>query len=361
MPVPASSIGPAIGANFDTDEARHEAVRGRDPTADGHFVYSVASTGIYCRPSCRSRPARRENVAFHADAADAEAAGFRACRRCTPNGPSPAQARVAAIASACRLIDNAEEPPGLDELATAAAMSRFHFHRVFKAVTGVTPKAYASAGRARRVRDALGRETTVTRAIYASGYNATSRFYENAERDLGMRPRDYRDGGHGAAVRFAVGRCSLGSVLVASTAKGVCAITLGDDPERLIGDLRRQFPKADVTGADAGFQVTVAQVIGLIDGPDRTLGLPLDIRGTAFQCQVWEALGRIPAGSTLSYGELAAAVGRPRSVRAVARACASNRIAVAIPCHRVVRADGEPSGYRWGIERKRALLAREGR
>lgn len=338
---------------------RWTAVQRRDPAADGQFVYSVATTGVYCRPSCASRPARRENVAFHADPAAAEAAGFRACKRCRPNGPSAAERRAAAIARACRLIDEAEETPGLDSLAAAAGMSRFHFHRMFKEVTGVTPKDYAGARRGERVRGALAGGARVTEAIYDAGYNANSRFYAEAGDRLGMRPSAYRDGGRGAAVRFAVGECSLGSVLVAATAKGVCAILLGDDPEELVRDLEDRFPKAELIGADPAFEATVAQVVGLIDAPRQVIDLPLDIRGTAFQQQVWDALRRIPAGHTMSYAEIAAAIGRPSAVRAVAQACASNALAVAIPCHRVVRSDGNLSGYRWGVERKRVLLSRE--
>lgn len=338
---------------------RWAAVQRRDPAADGQFVYSVATTGVYCRPSCASRPARRENVAFHADPVAAEAAGFRACKRCRPNGPSAADRRATAIARACRLIDAAEEMPSLDELAAAAGMSRFHFHRVFKDVTGVTPKDYAGARRGERVRGALAAGARVTEAIYDAGYNANSRFYAEAGERLGMRPSAYRDGGRGAAVRFAVGECSLGSVLVAATERGVCAILLGDDPQVLVRDLEDRFPKAELIGADAAFEATVAQVVGLIDAPRQTIELPLDIRGTAFQQQVWDALRRIPAGRTMSYAEIAAAIGRPSAVRAVAQACASNALAVAIPCHRVVRSDGNLSGYRWGVERKRALLSRE--
>lgn len=341
------------------DADRWTAVQRRDPAADGKFVYSVATTGVYCRPSCASRPARRENVAFHADPAAAEAAGFRACRRCRPNGPSAAERRATSIARACRLIDDAEETPDLESLAAAAGMSRFHFHRVFKEVTGVTPKDYAGARRGERVRGALAGGARVTEAIYDAGYNTNSRFYAEAGDRLGMRPSAYRDGGRGAAVRFAVGECSLGSVLVAATAKGVCAILLGDEPEALVRDLEDRFPKAELIGADPAFEATVAQVVGLIDAPRLGIELPLDIRGTAFQQQVWDALRRIPAGRTMSYAEIAAAIGRPSAVRAVAQACASNALAVAIPCHRVVRADGNLSGYRWGVERKRVLLARE--
>lgn len=342
-----------------SDSERWTAVQERDAAADGAFVYSVATTGVYCRPSCASRPARRENVAFHADPAAAEAAGFRPCKRCRPNGPSPAEARASAIAKACRLIDTAEELPDLDQLAAAAGLSRFHFHRVFKQVTGVTPKEYAAARRGERVRAALADGASVTAAIYEAGYNTNSRFYAEATGRLGMRPSAYRDGGRDAAIRFAVGQCSLGAILVAATDKGVCAILLGDDPDELVRDLQDRFPRAELIGADPSFETMVARVVGLVDAPTTPADLPLDIRGTAFQQQVWDALRRIPPGRTMSYAEIAAAIGRPSAVRAVAQACASNAIAVAIPCHRVVRSDGNLSGYRWGVERKRELLERE--
>ena len=342
-----------------SDEDCWAAVQARDATMNGRFVYAVASTGVYCRPSCASRPKRRENVTFHPDPAAAEKAGYRACLRCTPNGPSLAERRAEAIAAACRLIDQAEDLPDLDQLAIAAGMSRFHFHRVFKATTGVTPKDYAEARRAARVRDALATEGSVTEAIYAAGYNTSSRFYETAPRDLGMRPSDYRDGGRGASVRFAVGECLLGSVLVAATDQGVCAILLGENPDALVRDLQDRFFKAELVGADDTFEATVASVIGLIDSGEDTGDLPLDIRGTAFQRRVWDALARIPPGRTATYAEVAAAIGSPAAVRAVAQACAANALAVAIPCHRVVRSDGALSGYRWGVERKRALIERE--
>jgi AraC family transcriptional regulator, regulatory protein of adaptative response / methylated-DNA-[protein]-cysteine methyltransferase len=342
------------------DDTRWNAVQRRDPAADGAFVYSVASTGVYCRPSCPSRPKRRERVAFHADAAAAERAGFRACRRCAPNGPSLSERRAAAVAAACRLIDAAEETPDLDTLAAAAGMSRFHFHRVFKDATGLTPKAYGAARRADRVREALAAGGSVTEAIYEAGFNTSSRFYESAGQELGMKPSAYRGGGKGALVRFAVGECSLGSVLVAATGKGVCAILLGDTPEPLLAELQDRFPNAELVGADPGFEDTVAKVVGFIDRRDvQTLDLPLDVRGTAFQRQVWTALAKIPPGATASYADIAQAIGRPAAVRAVAQACGANALAVAIPCHRVVRADGALSGYRWGVERKRDLLARE--
>jgi len=345
--------------DYATDAARWEAVQRRDPTADGAFYYSVRTTGVYCRPSCASRPARRQNVAFHASAAAAEKAGFRACKRCRPNEPGLAERQAEAVAKACRLIERAEETPALAALAKAAGMSRFHFHRVFRAVTGVTPKAYADAHRAQRVRDALASSGSVTEAIYGAGFNSSGRFYAASTDLLGMTPRDFRAGGVGADIRFAVGQCSLGAILVAATDKGVCAITLGDDPDALVRGLQDRFPKARLIGGDADFETLVAKVVGFVEAPAQGLDLPLDLRGTAFQQRVWTALRKIPAGKTATYTEIAKRIGRPKAVRAVAAACADNPVAVAIPCHRVVRLDGNLAGYRWGIARQRALLDKE--
>ncbi|GJE61316.1 bifunctional DNA-binding transcriptional regulator/O6-methylguanine-DNA methyltransferase Ada [Methylobacterium trifolii] len=342
------------------DAARRAAVAARDARADGRFVYAVRTTGVYCRPSCPSRAALPENVSFHDTCAAAEAAGFRPCRRCRPDEPALAHRHAASVARACRLIEGAETVPALDALAREAGLSPFHFHRVFKAVTGVTPKAYAGAHRAGRVAMGLRQAASVTEALYEAGYNTASRFYASAPERLGMSPSAYRRGGPGQAIRFAVGQCSLGAILVAATDRGVCAILLGDDPEPLVRDLQDCFPKADLIGDDPGFAALVAQVVGLVEAPGRGLDLPLDIGGTAFQQRVWEALRRIPPGTTATYAEVARAIGEPAAVRAVARACGANALAVAIPCHRVVRADGALSGYRWGVARKRDLLAREG-
>jgi AraC family transcriptional regulator of adaptative response/methylated-DNA-[protein]-cysteine methyltransferase len=349
----------AAGRAREADEARWQAVTRRDASADGRFVYAVATTGVYCRPSCPARRARRENVSFYLTPAEAGAAGFRPCKRCRPDGRSPAEERAEAVARACRLIDAAEQLPSLDELAAAAGMSRFHFHRVFKEAVGVTPQAYAAARRRTRVQIELRASPSVTAAIYGAGYNASSRFYERVEDKLGMTPSAYRYGGQDSVIRFAVGECSLGSILVAATARGVCAIQFGDDPEALVRDLQDRFPKAQLVGADPEFEQLVARVVGLVESPRQAPDLPLDVRGTAFQQRVWQALRAIPAGSTASYAEIARGIGAPRAVRAVAQACAANAIAVAIPCHRVVRTDGARSGYRWGIERRRALLDRE--
>ncbi len=340
-------------------DPRWAQILARDAAADGSFVYSVKTTGVFCRPSCAARAARPENVAFHATTEAAARAGFRACKRCKPTGPSRAEEHGARIAELCRFLEQADEMPTLEELAARTGWSTYHLHRVFKAVTGLTPRGYAAAHRAERVRDELRRARTVTEAIYGAGFNSNGRFYAAADQILGMTPSAYKGGGTQAEIRFAVGECSLGSILVASSARGVCAILLGDDPDLLARDLQDQFPKATLVGQDATFETLVARVVGVIEEPRLGSALPLDVRGTAFQQRVWRALQNIPIGTTASYAEIAKAIKAPRSVRAVAQACGANRLAVAIPCHRVVRSDGALSGYRWGVERKRALLARE--
>ena len=346
--------------DYHSDEQRWAAVQQRDRGADGVFYYGVRSTGVYCRPSCAARLALRRNVSFHADCAQAEAAGFRPCLRCQPDQPPLAERQAAVVARICRLIDAAEQEPDLDSLALESGMSRFHFHRVFKAHTGITPKAYAAAGRGARLQAGLAQAGSVTDALYAAGYNSSARFYAGAPALLGMTPGAFRAGGSGAAIRFAIGACSLGAILVAATDKGICAILLGDDPDALARDLQDRFPRAELLGAEADFEQTVARVVALVEAPEIGLDLPLDVRGTAFQQRVWQALRDIPSGRTVSYAELAELVGVPRGARAVAGACAANALAVAIPCHRVVRNDGALSGYRWGVERKRILLEREG-
>lgn len=273
---------------------------------------------------------------------------------------SKPQRDAALVAAACRRIEQAATPPALDALAREAGLSRHQFHRLFKAISGVTPKAYAKARRGKALRDALARPgARVVDAAFDAGFNASSRFYDSAEALLGMKPAQYRDGGADARIMFAIAQSALGALLVARSARGVCAISLGDDPEPLLRELQERFPRAQLVGGDAGFEQLVAQVVGFVEAPRIGLDLPLDIRGTAFQQRVWEALCKVPAGETVSYAEIAARVGNPKSVRAVAQACAANRLAVAIPCHRVVRSDGALSGYRWGVARKQQLLARE--
>lgn len=356
--------------------ARRAAVAARDPAADGRFVYAVITTGIYCRPSCPSRAARPENLRFFNEPTDAQAAGFRACRRCRPDAIGEQDRQALLVAQACRQIDAAEVTPTIAELAEAAGLSPFHFHRVFRARTGLTPRAWAAARRAERLRQQVAVNEakaamaagptrtakparTMTEAIFDAGYGSSGRFYAEGRAVLGMAPRAFRDGGRHERIFFAVGQASLGSVLVASTAAGVCAVLMGEEPQTLVRDLQDRFPKAELVGADAGYESVVAQVLAAIDDPRRSADLPLDLRGTAFQYQVWQALRAIPAGETISYAELARRIGRPAAVRAVGTACGANPVAVLVPCHRVVRADGDLTGYRWGIDRKRRLLARE--
>jgi len=356
----ATSIETSANAMvFHEVEERWQALVRRDPAYDGHFWYAVRTTGVYCRPSCGARRPRRENVVLFNSSCAAEDAGFRPCKRCRPDEPARPVRHAELVAKACRLIEEAEETPDLDTLAAGAGMSRYHFHRVFKTVTGLTPKAYGAAHRARRVREELPASDSVTEAIYGAGYNSSGRFYAVSTDLLGMTPSAFRAGGSGTAIRFAVGESSLGAILVAATEKGICAVSLGDDPQVLVHELQDHFPDAHLIGGDPAFEDHVARVVGFVEAPGAGLDLPLDIRGTVFQQRVWQALRAIPPGATASYAEIAAKIGAPQSARAVARACAANMLAVAIPCHRVVRSDGALSGYRWGVARKRALLERE--
>jgi AraC family transcriptional regulator of adaptative response/methylated-DNA-[protein]-cysteine methyltransferase len=340
-------------------DPRWARIVARERAADGLFWYSVATTGVYCRPSCPSRTANPKNVAIHDTRAAARAAGYRACKRCHPDAPSLGAELSALIARACRFIERSETMPALGQIADAVALSPGYFHRLFKAATGLTPRGYATAHRAARVRAELARSATVTAAIYDAGFNSNGRFYENSAHMLGMTPTQYRAGGVDEEIRFAVGQCSLGAILVASSAKGVVSILLGDDPQSLLRNLQDRFRRARLIGGDTAYESLVARVIGLIEAPQLGLELPLDVRGTAFQQRVWLALADIPSGQTASYADIARELGMPNAVRAVASACGANHLAVAIPCHRVVRTDGSLSGYRWGVERKRALLERE--
>lgn len=353
MPLNALSPTPTAA------DPRWQRVLLRDKTADGQFWYSVATTGVYCRPSCASRTANPKNVALHDTLADARATGFRPCKRCNPEGLSSDAANMAMIAKACRLIEQSDAVPSLAELAEATELSPAYFHRLFKSATGVTPRAYATAHRANRVRAALSEGRSVTEAIYDAGFNSSSRFYEQASGILGMTPTRYKAGGFDEEIRFAIAESSLGAILIASSDKGVVSILLGDDADALAQDLQDRFPKARLVGGDADYDRFVARVVGLVEAPGLGLDLPLDVRGTAFQQRVWQALREIPAGRTASYREIAERIGSPTAIRAVAGACAANNIAIAIPCHRVVRTDGSLSGYAWGVDRKSALLQRE--
>jgi len=341
------------------DDPRWARIVARDKTADGHLWYSVATTGVYCRPSCPSRVANPTNVRLHDTLESARATGFRPCRRCNPEGPSTESANAALVAKACRIIEQSEEEPSLEELADAVRRSPSYFHRVFKAATGLTPKDYAAAQRAKKVRQGLAFGNTVTEAIYDAGFNSSGRFYEGSTDMLGMTPSQYRAGGAREEIKFAVGETSLGAILVASSRKGVASILLGDDPDELVRNLQDRFPKAHLIGADRDYEALVARVVGFIEAPRIGLDLPLDVRGTAFQQRVWQALREIPVGETVCYAEIARRIGAPQAARAVAGACAANNLAVAIPCHRVVRNDGSLSGYAWGVDRKRELIRKE--
>ncbi|KAF1021363.1 MAG: Bifunctional transcriptional activator/DNA repair enzyme Ada [Pseudomonas sp.] len=340
-------------------DPRWAAVITRDASAAGTFVYGVKTTGVYCHPGSTARSPRPENVEFFDTPQQAEAAGYRPNKRSSADQAQVAARHAQLVEAACRHIEQADPLPNLEALATLSGLSPFHFHRVFKSVTGLTPKAYANAHRSRKVRDRLKHQQSVTDALYDAGFNSNSRFYETANQLLGMTPSDYKAGGANSDIHFAVGQCSLGAILVAQSIRGVCAILLGDDPDKLVRDLQDQFPRANLLGADQGFERLVAQVVGFIEAPALGLDLPLDVRGTAFQQRVWQALREIPVGCTASYAEIARRIGAPSAFRAVAQACGANHLAVAIPCHRVVRSDGDLSGYRWGVERKRQLLERE--
>lgn len=341
---------------FTDDDARWQAVVQRDEQADSQFIFAVLTTGIFCRPSCRARHALRQNVRFYDNAESAAAAGFRPCKRCQPDKMHPRQQLMDKITHACRLLEQ-ETPITLDQLAQAVAISPFHLHRQFKSVTGMTPKAWQQSFRARRLRTSLAHGEPVTDALLNAGFPDASSYYRQADAALGMTARQYRQGE--TAVHYTLGNCALGRCLVAESERGVCAVLLGDNDAALIAELRQQFPQAQRAEADDAFAGRVAQAIRRLDDDRAPFSLPLDIRGTSFQLRVWQALRAIPVGSTASYAEVAAAMGQPNVVRAVARACAANTLAVIVPCHRVIRSDGGLSGYRWGAERKARLLQRE--
>ncbi len=343
---------------IDTDERRWQAVCERDARADGQFVFAVLTTGVCCRPTCRSRRALRENVRFYPDVATAQAEGFRPCKRCQPEKSDPQQQKVGKVAAACRLLEQ-ETPMTLEALARQAALSPFHFHRLFKSVTGMTPKAWQQAWRARRLREALGQGAKITDAALSAGFPDNSSYYQQADAALGMTARQFRRGGEDLDITWVCGDGPLGRCLVAESERGVCAVLPGESDALLCAELASLFPNARLHPGDEAFRQRVAQVFSHLDDHRQPFSLPLDLRGTAFQLQVWQALRQIPAGETRSYRQVAQSIGRPRAVRAVASACAANKLALVIPCHRVVREDGALSGYRWGTARKALLLARE--
>ncbi|MGU3381309.1 bifunctional DNA-binding transcriptional regulator/O6-methylguanine-DNA methyltransferase Ada [Klebsiella grimontii] len=343
---------------IDTDERRWQAVCERDARADGQFVFAVLTTGVCCRPTCRSRRALRENVRFYPDVATAQAEGFRPCKRCQPEKSDPQQQKVEKVAAACRLLEQ-ETPMTLEALARQAALSPFHFHRLFKSVTGMTPKAWQQAWRARRLREALGQGAKITDAALSAGFPDNSSYYQQADAALGMTARQFRRGGEDLDITWVCGDGPLGRCLVAESKRGVCAVLPGESDALLYAELASLFPNARLHPGDEAFRQRVEQVFSHLDDHRQPFSLPLDLRGTAFQLQVWQALRQIPAGETRSYRQVAQSIGRPRAVRAVASACAANKLALVIPCHRVVREDGALSGYRWGTARKALLLARE--
>lgn len=342
------------------EERQWQSVLARDVEADGAFVYAVRTTGIYCRPTCPSRRARRENVTFFALPEAAEQAGFRACRRCHPEQVAIRDPQVDIVQRVCRAIAaNPEEPPTLAGLSAEVGLSPFHMQRTFKRVMGITPRQYTDACRMDRLKGELRKGEAVTSALYGAGYGSPSRLYERAPTQLGMTPAVYRRGGAGMRIHYTIVPCPLGLLLVAATERGLCAITLGDTDDALTDGLKKEYPAANVTRDASGLDTAVEAIIRHLHGQEPHLDLPLDVQATAFQWRVWEALQAIPYGSTRSYSEIARAIGQPTAARAVAQACATNRVALAIPCHRVVRESGDLGGYRWGIERKRTLLAHE--
>lgn len=348
-----------LGNRYKTDAQRWQAVTSRDPAAAEAFRFAVKTTGVYCRATCPARRPRRENVAFFTTSAAAERAGYRPCKRCKPNAPSQNDDRAAMVRRACELLARADRSPTLAELARTSGLSPFHFHRIFKSVTGVTPKAYAVTQRAKHMKNTLPQSSTVTSAIYNASYGSPGRFYATAKRELGMTPATFRKRGDGATIRFAVARCSLGPILVAASDLGVCHIAIGDGKAELTRELKSRFSRATFIEGDAAFGRLVAQAVAFIDRPGEQFKLPLHVQGTTFQHRVWKALSEIPAGETRTYAEVARDLGQPSAARAVAGACAANNLAIAIPCHRVVRSDGGLSGYRWGPDVKAKLLQAE--
>jgi AraC family transcriptional regulator of adaptative response/methylated-DNA-[protein]-cysteine methyltransferase len=352
----ASASTSAVAAEADP---RWPALTARDKALDGEFVYAVTTTGIYCRPSCPSKLAKPAHVVFFDTTDHARDAGYRACKRCKPEEATLELRRADLVQQACRSLEQSASGVALAALARSAGLSTHHFHRIFKQATGLTPKAYFQALQARRLQAALPLASSVTEAIYDAGFNSSGRFYEQGAPSLGMAPKAFQSGGLGERIRYAVEPCALGVIIVAATPKGVCGIEFGDSAHALIERLQKRFAHAQFEPGDPTFREWVGRVLAYIEQPQGLLDLPLDIQGTVFQRRVWDALRAIPSGGTASYAEVAAAIGQPKAVRAVAQACAGNELAVAIPCHRVVRSDGSLSGYRWGPERKAELLRRE--
>lgn len=335
-----------------------QAVRANDARFDGAFVLGVKTTGIYCKPSCRARLPKRENVDFYASPQVAERKGFRACKRCRPSNVNGLDPQVEKILKACEVIAD-DDLLTLDDLSAAVGLSSYHLQRSFKEIIGVSPKKYAEAKRMERFKDELRGGSDVVTAMYEAGYGSSSRLYEKASENLGMTPAVYKKGGKGMNINYIITDCELGSMLVARTPRGICSVTFGDSKKQLADTLHSEFPNAEIAEDSEYLKEAVDSLLKYIAGKQKWLVLPLDLQATSFQMQVWDYLRKIPYGETRSYGEVAEALGDKKKVRAVAQACAKNRVAVVIPCHRVVASDGKPSGYRWGVERKKKLLAKE--
>ena len=344
---------------FKTDPQRWKAVVDNNTSADSVFYYAVKTTGVYCRPSCTSRLPNRANIEYFVTCADAETAGYRACKRCNPTANSKDQVNYEKIIRACRIIEEGETRLTLDELAARVQLSPYHFHRLFKKIVGVTPKQYASKHQSEKFQKSLKTSLSITDAIYSAGFGSSGSAYDKAQDQIAMKPGDYRRGGAGITINYGLAHCYLGWVIVAATGRGICAIEFGDDPDLLPDQVQARFPNSELKKADAGFDRLIKDVVAFMKAPEGTFQLPLDIQGTAFQQQVWNILRQIKPGTTMSYSDVASRIGKPKAVRAVATACASNKIAVIIPCHRVIAKDGAVSGYRWGTERKKMLLAVE--
>ncbi len=347
------------GRLFETPEERWQAVAAREASADGKFFYAVKTTGNYCRPICTSRMPNRENIRFFDSPQAAESAGFRPCKRCHPDQPSAQENHTQHIIQACEMMEQADECPSLQTLSEAVGLSPFYFQRLFRKIVGVTPKQFFTQKRSVRVQASLPLGDTVTEVLYEAGFGSSAQFYNQAEEILGMKPVEYQNGGKGARILYAIHPSYLGWVLIAATQVGICAIEFGDDPQDLEETLKTRFPLAAYTEEDPLFSSWVKETLTFLEQSAPNLDLPLDIQGTAFQRRVWMALREVPRGTQVSYSEIARRIGQPKAARAVAQACAANRLAIAIPCHRVIRENGELGGYRWGIERKRKLLERE--
>lgn len=344
---------------FKPDENRWNAIVNRDRNVDGIFFYAVKTTGVFCRPSCSSRLPNRENVECFDTCKEATSAGYRPCKRCNPTAETKNKETEQKIIDACRSIEQSDTPLKLNDLAREAKLSPYHFHRLFKKIVGVTPKQYSSSHQSHRFKENLKTSQSVTDAIYTAGYSSSSGAYNKRQDHLAMKPKAYRNGAAGLTITYGLAECFLGWVIVASTELGICAIEFGDDPKILPQQVQSRFPKAQLQKAGSGFLTLIKEVIDFIKNPDSDFNIPLDIQGTVFQQQVWSVLRQIKPGDTLSYTEVAEKIGNPNAVRAVATACSSNKLAVVIPCHRVISKDGKISGYRWGVERKKVLLETE--